>query len=58
MGTCITLIVLAWFLVRFYSVTAAIAMSAVAAFIPPVAAIVGNRSDAAPKRQRPPKHRW
>lgn len=44
MGTCIGLIVLAWFVVRFYSVPAAIVMSAVAAVIPPVAAMIGNRS--------------
>ena len=57
MGTCLALILLAWFVVRFYSTTAAIAMSAVAAFIPPVVAIVGNRSDR-PKPPRPPRHRW
>ena len=44
MGICLTLIVLAWFVVRFISVPAAIAMSAVAMFIPPVAAMIGNRS--------------
>lgn len=43
MGTCLTLIILAWFVVRFYSTTAAIVMSAVAMVIPPFAAIVGNR---------------
>lgn len=42
MGICILLIVLAWNLVRLYSVPAAIAMSVVAALIPPVAAIVAN----------------
>lgn len=42
MGTCIVLIVVAWNIVRFYSVTAAVAMSAVAAVIPPVAAIIAN----------------
>jgi hypothetical protein len=42
MGTCVVLIVLAWNVVRFWSVPAAVAMSVVAAFIPPVAAIVGN----------------
>lgn len=57
MGTCLTLIILAWFVVRFFSVGAAIAMSVVAMFIPPVAAIVGNRSDS-PRRERPPRHRW
>jgi hypothetical protein len=42
MGTCVVLILLAWNLVRFWSVPAAVAMSAVAAVIPPVAAVVGN----------------
>ena len=42
MGTCILLIVLAWNVVRFWSTTAAVVMSAVAAVIPPVAVIVGN----------------
>jgi hypothetical protein len=42
MGTCIGLILLAWNVVRFWSIPAAVAMSIVAAVIPPVAAIVGN----------------
>ena len=42
MGTCVVLIVLAWNVVRLWSTTAAVVMSAVAAVIPPVAAIVGN----------------
>ena len=42
MGTCIGLIVLAWNVVRFWSIPAAVVMSIVAAVIPPVAAIVGN----------------
>lgn len=42
MGTCLTLVVLAWCVVRLWSTTAAVAMSAVAAVIPPVAAIVAN----------------
>lgn len=44
MGTCIGLIVLAWFVVRLWSVPAAIVMSVIAAVIPPIAAMVGNRS--------------
>lgn len=43
MGVCIALIVLAWNVVRLWSVPAAIAMSAIAAVIPPAAAIIGNR---------------
>ncbi len=42
MGTCLTLIGLAWFVVRLFSVPAAIGMSAVAAVIPPVAVILAN----------------
>ncbi|MCL2543570.1 MAG: DUF3099 domain-containing protein [Nocardioidaceae bacterium] len=42
MGTCIVLIILAWFVVRLFSVPAAIGMSIVAAVIPPVAAITAN----------------
>lgn len=42
MGTCAALIILAWFVVRLFSVPAAIGMSAVAAVLPPVAAIVAN----------------
>jgi hypothetical protein len=42
MGTCIVLILLAWNLVRLWSVTAAVVMSVVAAIIPPAAVIVGN----------------
>ena len=42
MGTCLTLIVLAWFVVRLWSTTAAVAMSVVAAVLPPVAAVVAN----------------
>ncbi|HET8604574.1 MAG TPA: DUF3099 domain-containing protein [Marmoricola sp.] len=42
MGSCLVLILLAWNVVRLWSTTAAVVMSAVAAVIPPVAAIVGN----------------
>jgi hypothetical protein len=44
MGTCIALIVLAWNVVRLWSVTAAVVMSVIAMVIPPIAAIVGNRN--------------
>jgi len=43
MGTCIALIVLAWNVVRFWSIPVAVAMSVVAAVIPPVAAILAGR---------------
>ena len=42
MGTCLVLILLAWNVVRLWSVTAAVVMSAIAAVIPPAAVIVGN----------------
>ncbi|TIC83945.1 DUF3099 domain-containing protein [Nocardioides sp. GY 10127] len=42
MGTCLTLVVVAWTLVRLVSPATAIAMSAVAAVLPPVAVIVGS----------------
>ncbi len=42
MGLCLALIVLAWNVVRFWSTTAAVVMSAVAAVIPPIAVIVAN----------------
>jgi hypothetical protein len=50
MGTCVVLFVLAWSVVRLWSVPAAIAMCLVAMVIPPVAAIVANR--------RGPEDRW
>ena len=42
MGSCIVLILLAWNVVRLWSITAAVVMSVIAAVIPPAAAIVGN----------------
>ncbi|MCG8153283.1 DUF3099 domain-containing protein [Pimelobacter simplex] len=43
MGTCAVLIVLAWNVVRLFSTPLAVAMSVVAAVIPPVAVILANR---------------
>ena len=42
MGTCLALIVLAWNVVRLWSTTAAVAMSVVAAVLPPVAVLIAN----------------
>ena len=42
MGVCLLLIVLAWNLVRLWSTTAAVAMSVVAAVLPPIAVIIAN----------------
>ncbi len=43
MGVCVTLFVLAWGVVRMWSIPAAVAMCLVAMVIPPLAAIVANR---------------
>jgi hypothetical protein len=42
MAVCLVLIAVAWFWVRLYSTTAAVAMSMVAAVLPPIAVIVAN----------------
>lgn len=42
MGTCLTLFVLAWAVVRHFSVPAAVAMSVAAMIIPPFAVVVAN----------------
>jgi amino acid permease len=42
MGICLLLILLAWNLVRLWSTTAAVAMSVVAAVIPPIAVVIAN----------------
>jgi hypothetical protein len=49
MGTCLVLVILAWTVVRLYSVTAAIVMSVVAMLMPPIAVMVANAGD----EQRP-----
>ena len=50
MGTCVVLFILAWSVVRIWSVSAAVIMCLVAMVIPPVAAMVANR--------RGPDDRW
>lgn len=50
MGTCLVLFVMAWTVVRIWSLPAAVGMCLVAMVIPPVAAIVANR--------RGPHERW
>jgi Flp pilus assembly protein TadB len=42
MGVCLVLILLAWNLVRLWSTTAAVAMSIVAAVLPPIAVVIAN----------------
>jgi hypothetical protein len=51
MGTCLVLVIVAWTVVRQYSVTAAIVMSVVAALLPPVAVMVANAGDEQRPRQ-------
>lgn len=60
MAFCVLLLILAWGWIRLYSTTAAVAMSAVAALIPPLAAILANvdspilRDDQPPRTNPPP----
>ena len=42
MGICLLLILVAWNLVRLWSTTAAVAMSVVAAVLPPIAVVIAN----------------
>jgi 4-amino-4-deoxy-L-arabinose transferase-like glycosyltransferase len=51
MGGCITAVILAWTVIRLFSVTAAIVVSVVVLIIPPIAAIVANAGDEASRRQ-------
>ena len=51
MTVCIGLFVLSWAVVFRYSMTAAIAMSAVALVIPPVAVIIANAASATDRRR-------
>jgi hypothetical protein len=51
MGLCAGMFVLAWAVVRLYSVTTAVVMSAVALAIPPIAVIIANAGDEASRRR-------
>jgi 4-amino-4-deoxy-L-arabinose transferase-like glycosyltransferase len=51
MGGCITLVILAWTVVRLFSVTAAAIMSAAVLIIPPVAVIIANAGDESSRRR-------
>lgn len=57
MGTCLTLIILAWVVIVHVSVLASVIMSAVALVIPPFAAIIANRASAVDTRRPPPGQR-
>jgi hypothetical protein len=51
MSLCVGMFVLAWAVVRLYSVTAAVVVSAVALAIPPTAVIIVNAGDEASRRR-------
>jgi Protein of unknown function (DUF3099) len=51
MGGCIVAVVLAWTVVRLFSVTAAVAISVAVGLIPPIAAIVANAGDEGSRRR-------
>jgi Protein of unknown function (DUF3099) len=50
MAVCLGLFVLAWAVVRLYSVPAAVVMTVVALVIPPIAVIIANAGDEASRR--------
>jgi len=51
MGVCVVSVILAWTVVRLYSVTPAVAISAVALVIPPIAVIIANAGDESSRRR-------
>jgi hypothetical protein len=51
MGLCLGLFVLAWAVVRLYSVIVAVVMSAVSVAISPIAVIIANAGDEASRRR-------
>lgn len=51
MGGCIVAVVLAWTVVRIFSVTAAVVISVAAGLVPPIAAIVANAGDEGSRRR-------
>lgn len=51
MGGCIVAVILAWTVVRLYSVTAAIIISVCAGLVPPIAAMVANAGDEGSRRR-------
>jgi Protein of unknown function (DUF3099) len=51
MGICVVSVTLAWTVVRLYSVTAAVVISAVVLVIPPIAVIIANAGDESSRRR-------
>jgi hypothetical protein len=52
MGVCVTLFILSWAVIRFYSLVAAVVISVVAMVIPPIAVMVANAGDESSRRQK------
>jgi Protein of unknown function (DUF3099) len=50
MGGCVTAVILAWTVVRIFSVTAAVVISVAVGLVPPIAAIVANAGDESSRR--------
>jgi hypothetical protein len=50
MGGCIAAVILAWTVVRLFSVTAAVVISVAVGFVPPIAAIIANAGDEGSRR--------
>jgi uncharacterized metal-binding protein len=51
MGTCLTMFILSWAVIRLYSVVAAVVISVVAMVIPPIAVMVANAGDESSRHQ-------
>jgi hypothetical protein len=51
MGGCVVAVVLAWTVVRLFSVTAAVVISVAVGLLPPIAAIVANAGDEGSRRR-------
>jgi hypothetical protein len=51
MGGCIAAVILAWTVVRIFSVTAAVVISVAVGIVPPVAAIIANAGDESSRHQ-------
>lgn len=51
MGICVVSLIVAWTVVDHYSAVAAVAISAVAVAIPPIAVIIANAGDEASRRR-------
>jgi len=51
MGGCVAAVILAWTVVRIFSVTAAVVISVAVGIAPPVAAIIANAGDESSRHQ-------